>query len=354
MRSESVKVIKGIATNCSQTVKESKEYSSERAIAHDSGQATKKCLPTPNLGIGNLVPVWISKQSTKEDLASSRATSPMNLFKEKKFIPAIQHGSKIDWCRPVYFSFEGKLFRNVKQISIFTLNNVKNLLNIQATGLAEAFVHQIKKRSGLPSPKFDDIICAIQSDAGVQRPENPSTHCALRTCSSLSTPTLTIRSVSSDTDLAKMRTEIEDIVTRTPGLGDPPKGRSDLIDLAARAIEDLQSVHVRKNENANSGKRNAPELDNIDKASLGSSYFYTLVTPTKRVKEILQTESTASLVRRSNRIIARGFPSQHKLFQDLDEIEDLSEVGFLPSPSVGISPSKNKDSSSRKQGDYNK
>lgn len=150
----------------------------------------------------------------------------------------------------------------------------------------------------------------------------------------------TIRTPSDDdSDTQRLQEEIERVIRRTPAIQKvTPPDRGELIRKASTAIRDARLSLFEspaKKGSATTGKSLEPEPSTGLES--GSAYLYALVTPTKRMREMLETDAAISPVRRSKRILERGqLPNSQPLFSTLDEIPDLAQRGFLPNSAINI------------------
>jgi len=198
----------------------------------------------------------------------------------------------IDWNRSVYIRCSGKIFR---------VKPRKETIWLSALRFLQRLIRQQRIPSSPLNPFFEVSDQTQICDLAVKEDEKEEEECR------------------------KMAEEIEQIVRRTPALQrTTPPNRATLIAKAATAIKQtFQTSDIKVEEKA--------ELKG------GSVYLYAMVTPNRKVRELLQTDVAISPVRRSRRILEQT-GEKKRLFADLSEIEgDLAEYGYLPNKAINAS-----------------
>ncbi|PJF19457.1 hypothetical protein PSACC_00732 [Paramicrosporidium saccamoebae] len=127
-----------------------------------------------------------------------------------------------------------------------------------------------------------------------------------------------------DEETRRMQAEIDQVVRRTPQIQKITPPRPIVLQRALTAIKDTSLY------------RTAPVTGKVDGNLAdkgGSAYLYAMITPSKKMREMLETNSAVSPVRRSKRLISLHSPNKN-LYSRLDEIPNLAECGFIPNNAV--------------------
>lgn len=269
-----------------------------------------------------------------------------------------------DWSKPVYWksSADGRpSLRRVKipMISLFTFKTIRSLINESFRETALLVLNSIESNCKSPIPAFKDLVCRIRNKITVTRtititPPRPSTPPSDDMPSLMLTPKVTriINNLTSeedqdDAEYDALERDIESIVQKTPGLRESPSEAKRRIAEAASYLKDLsQSCGGRGRyrggridgdcDGKGSHKKRKP-ADHLSEG--GSSYIYSLVTPTKKMRTILQTDLAMSLVRRSQRLMDKTASAEESIIEGVD----LGKVGYLPNEraiSLQASPRK--------------
>jgi hypothetical protein len=138
--------------------------------------------------------------------------------------------------------------------------------------------------------------------------------------------------VDSDSEGDVMAQEIEEIVLRTPGFSEnlSPKMPSDQEKTSVASIQnsDQQCGVKLESKSSLSKKKLRRKSPSTDK---GSQFVYGLVTPSKKVQLKLDSKSVVSPIRRSMRI-----KHEEIFYENLDDIPNLPEHGYLPNPAISL------------------
>lgn len=267
----------------------------------------------------------------------------------------------LDWSKPVYLVSPGcpatmtrlqrpavSLFR-LSQIEAATARGARDLALVMLRVLAAS--RHDPRYTTRKSAKF----LSLCQDLGLCTESQSSTtphKKLLRSASTMPTsPELSIpepsehlwrtpESPNDDQETQRLQAEVEDVIRRTPALQKvTPPQRSAIIDRAATAIKD--SSFFQRLQPTSSTRRKDPTAD---VSNSGSAYLYALVTPGKKLREILDSSSAVSPVRRSRRIMNHVGPTGSSgLYEQLTDVPDLAAHGFIPNSSISTQLSDFKD-----------
>lgn len=131
-----------------------------------------------------------------------------------------------------------------------------------------------------------------------------------------------------DEETMRMQEEIDQVVRRTPILQKVTPPRRPVI--IQKALTAIKETSIYKGAMSKTVKAD-PEST---KSSGGSAYLYAMITPNKKMREMLETNAAVSPVRRSKRLLSADSPSKGGLYSHLDEIPNLAECGFIPNAAI--------------------
>lgn len=131
-----------------------------------------------------------------------------------------------------------------------------------------------------------------------------------------------------DEETHRMQAEIDNIVQRTPAIQDTPSKRPQarLLDKALTVIKDTSLFG--RNRHRVRGESHGAGLEG------GSAYLYAMITPSKRLRGLLDTDVAVSPVRRSRRLLGRDATPKKDLYNKIDDIPDISSMGYVPNSHV--------------------
>ena len=139
----------------------------------------------------------------------------------------------------------------------------------------------------------------------------------------------------------KMQEEVEEVVRRTPAIQrTTPPSRAALFQQAASVIKGTEMDRVPST--AQKAVITKPLHGNRLGVEGGSKYLYAMITPSKRMRTILDSEVAISPVRRSKRIFTTGGEEKPNLYSRLEDIPNLAQVGFLPNAALTNSMADNR------------
>lgn len=200
----------------------------------------------------------------------------------------------------------------------------------------------------LPPKELSLLQAAIRVEkvAAPQTPP-PTTVAPASLPSSPRTPEITIptlsgpKTPSDNEEMQKMQEEIDEVVRRTPAIQGGLPDRGDLLAKAATAIKDAKFFErslscVKKSFKTES--RLLHSLDGTEDQGGGSAYLYAMITPSKRLQNILESDSAVSPVRRSKRLFSKDTPNRELLYTNLDQIPNFAEHGFIPNSALSAMP----------------
>lgn len=135
-----------------------------------------------------------------------------------------------------------------------------------------------------------------------------------------------------DEETQRMRAEIDDVIQRTPAIQDTPCKRppTRLLEKALTAIKET-SLFGRDHHRHRAGGKST---EGINKLEGGSAYLYAMITPSKRLRGLLETNVAVSPVRRSKRLLERGNTPKGDIYEKIDDIPDMSSIGYIPNSHV--------------------
>lgn len=285
------------------------------------------------------------------------------------------HSDVLDWKRPVYLKCDSKLKRISRpKISFFKLSQVEFLFSSGNIKLAQMMMvvlsapNQPQRMSSEYASKYTELVSLLFPQLstfksnGMRTPlklshiSSPSFKTIKVEVSSILKPSLSLdssphtpelknstmmalcgRSSSFDTNYSDVKTmamEIDDIIRRNHGILEDVVQKIDSKNsenLIAKAASSLKEISAENRFNSkliyprSELRRKSPPMNK------GSQFVFGLVTPSKRVRDELDSTAVISPIRRSMRI-----KNNEKYYENLNEIPNLSEHGFLPNPSIPL------------------
>lgn len=138
-----------------------------------------------------------------------------------------------------------------------------------------------------------------------------------------------------DEETQRMRAEIDDVIRRTPAIQDTPSKRPPihLLEKALTAIKETSLFGRDRHRHHADGGETA---EGVSKLEGGSAYLYAMITPSKRLRGLLETDVAVSPVRRSKRLLERSNTPKEDLYERIDDIPDISSVGYIPNSHVDV------------------
>jgi hypothetical protein len=301
----------------------------------------------------------LQKVEVNEDLSSAEILQRVTLPKETIII---------DWSRPIFLQQGNGVLKRLTRpgLRLFRTSQIEKVLESNQFGLAQIMLsvlaapkqcwRQDARRSApywqlymktyitesletilKQASKYlssEQIFILQNFDRFSSAP--PRTPSRLEIPSSPKTPEITLPPESAppqtpedDEVTRQMQAEIDDVVRRTPAIQQrtPPRNTAALLQKAVTAIKDTRLYRDRFTVKSNT-QEPMPTVEG------GSAYLYAMVTPSKRVRDMLETEAAISPVRRSKRLLEKNPTGHEQLFSKLDEIPNLAAVGFIPNANV--------------------
>lgn len=149
-----------------------------------------------------------------------------------------------------------------------------------------------------------------------------------------------------DEETKMLQNEINEVVRRTPALQDSSKRKTTLFDTMLPAIRE-SSLYKEMTTKTEKSVNNAKPLGN-DLG--GSTYLFAVVTPRKRLQNILDSKVAISPVRRSKRFLHGAPEKRQRLFECIDDIPDLASWAFIPN-NIELPPRTNNSNKSTEKDD---
>lgn len=309
------------------------EELSNTADSNDPLDTKGECIEDLNV---STVPVETVK--VEKPHSQPQGTTQCDVDKSSAEIETSLRTSKIDWSKPVFFKVKDsspiRLWKRPRLL--FSLDVIQSTITAGQFQLASLMV--CVDRFYRQSPSILEELLSLEADVPrkVESPKTPKSATEAKTPSTPEIPNLPQLEPQTpeldDPETEKLRSEIEEIVRRTPILQDHSK-------LFERVMPIIQSTSLFSRL-TNSDSKKKPIMpdkaeDNIER---GSKYLYAIVTPKKRLRELLQAESAVSPVRRSQRLMSKrdSKDGRAQLFEDVEDIPETMKVGFIPNPTVQL------------------
>lgn len=306
---------------------------------HEQLSPAQRCCPRPDTVINWSAPVYLWTVGSSRLL---RLRRPLPYFFRPSQIKKALAEEQFVLARIMINVIKASREFSACPAAINMLTSWEDALDRAKDTVEKAFDHSLDGTTGplsalltaTPSPSRPGETTAGGTVFGTSCTESPQTP---KLTVDLELGHGTIRTPSDDSDTQRLQEEIEVVIRRTPAIQKvTPPDRGELIRKASTAIKD-----ARLSLFGSPAKRVGTTAKSMDPEPLtslqsGSAYLYALVTPTKRMREMLETDAAVSPVRRSKRILERGQLPNQPLFSTLDEIPDLAQRGFLPNSAISI------------------
>lgn len=278
----------------------------------------------------------------------------------------------IDWTKPVYLVTDNNLAAAVRiarpSVRLFRLAQIESAMARGEMEMAKIMLQVLAAPGRCPrmdvrgSSRFASLCRCLGLPMGYAVESIPHTPSISNAPNSPNSPELALpdmhlpktpSSADDEAETQRLQAEVDEVVRRTPAIQRiTPPHRHSAITRAATALRETR-VLQRLNSTATLTRSDATwrgeGKDDLSRS--GSAYLYALVTPSKKLREMLDSDSAVSPVRRSRRILNRSShlasanpPHSGTLYEQLTDVPDLAVRGFIPNSAISARSALFKDS----------